>query len=241
MADLNPQQRAAVREVDCPLLVLAGAGSGKTRVITEKIAHLIKRCGIPSRNIVAVTFTNKAAREMRERVARLLSGDASKGLQVSTFHTLGMRMLRREAAVLGYKSNFSIFDSQDSLHLIDELLRKSPGAFTPDALRNRISTWKNELVLPPEAIRQAATEFETAAALLYAEYQRNLKAYNALDFDDLILQPVLALQNHDQVREHWQNRVRHLLVDEYQDTNAAQYRLVQLLVGKTLLSATLRV
>jgi ATP-dependent DNA helicase Rep len=233
VADLNPQQRAAVREVDCPLLVLAGAGSGKTRVITEKIAHLIKRCGIPSRNIVAVTFTNKAAREMRERVARLLSGDASKGLQVSTFHTLGMRMLRREAAVLGYKSNFSIFDSQDSLHLIDELLRKSPGAFTPDALRNRISTWKNELVLPPEAIRQAATEFETAAALLYAEYQRNLKAYNALDFDDLILQPVLALQNHDQVREHWQNRVRHLLVDEYQDTNAAQYRLVQLLVGKT--------
>ena len=233
MADLNPQQRAAVREVDCPLLVLAGAGSGKTRVITEKIAHLIERCGIPSRNIVAVTFTNKAAREMRERVARLLPGNTGKGLQVSTFHTLGMRMLRREAAGLGYKSSFSIFDSQDSLHLIDELLRKSAGAFAADALRNRISSWKNELVLPTDAISQAATEFETAAALLYAEYQRNLKAYNALDFDDLILQPVLALQNDDQVREYWQNRVRHLLVDEYQDTNAAQYRLVQLLVGKT--------
>ncbi len=233
MTNLNPQQRAAVREVDYPLLVLAGAGSGKTRVITEKIAHLIGRCGIPARNIVAVTFTNKAAREMRKRIGGLLSGDAGKGLQVSTFHTLGMRMLRREATGLGYKSSFSIFDSQDSLHLIDELLRKSAGAFAPDALRNRISSWKNELVLPPEAIRQAATEFETAAALLYAEYQRNLKAYNALDFDDLILQPVLALQNDDQAREYWQNRVRHLLVDEYQDTNAAQYRLVQLLVGKT--------
>ncbi len=233
MTDLNPQQRAAVRETDCPLLVLAGAGSGKTRVITEKIAHLIEHCAIPARNIVAVTFTNKAAREMRERVSRLLSGEAGKGLQVSTFHTLGMRMLRRDAAGLGYKANFSIFDSQDSLHLIDELLRKNPGAFAADALRNCISSWKNELVLPPQAIRQATTEFETAAALLYAEYQRNLKAYNALDFDDLILQPVLALQEDDQVRDYWQNRVRHLLVDEYQDTNAAQYRLVQLLVGRT--------
>ncbi|HHH44753.1 MAG TPA: ATP-dependent DNA helicase Rep [Gammaproteobacteria bacterium] len=233
MADLNPQQRAAVRETDCPLLVLAGAGSGKTRVITEKIAYLIERCAIPARNIVAVTFTNKAAREMRERVSRSLSGDAGKGLQVSTFHTLGMRMLRRDAAGLGYKASFSIFDSQDSLHLIDELLRKNPGAFAPDALRNRISGWKNELVLPPQAIQQAESEFGTAAALLYAEYQRNLKAYNALDFDDLILQPVLALQEDEQVRDYWQNRVRHLLVDEYQDTNAAQYRLVQLLVGKT--------
>jgi len=141
--------------------------------------------------------------------------------------------LRREAKGLGYKSNFSIFDSQDSLHLIDELLRKGPGAFAPDALRNQLSHWKNELVLPLQAVKQAATEFETAAAMLYAEYQRNLKAYNALDFDDLILQPVVALQDNENVREHWQNRVRHLLVDEYQDTNSAQYRLVQLLVGNT--------
>jgi ATP-dependent DNA helicase Rep len=233
VADLNPEQRAAVREVSAPLLVLAGAGSGKTRVITEKIAYLIGECAIPAKHIVAVTFTNKAAREMRERVGKLLTGDAGKGLVVSTFHTLGMRMLRREAAGLGYKSNFSIFDAQDSLHLIDELLRKGGSAFAADALRNRISDWKNDLVLPPEAVKQAATEFETAAALLYAEYQRHLKAYNALDFDDLILQPVLALQNDAEVREHWQNRVRHLLVDEYQDTNTAQYRLVQLLVGPT--------
>ena len=170
---------------------------------------------------------------MRERVSRLLSKDAGRGLVVSTFHTLGMRILRREAKGLGYKSNFSIFDSQDSLHLIDELLRKGPGAFAPDALRNQLSHWKNELVLPLQAVKQAATEFETAAAMLYAEYQRNLKAYNALDFDDLILQPVVALQDNENVREHWQNRVRHLLVDEYQDTNSAQYRLVQLLVGNT--------
>ncbi|MCO6412274.1 MAG: DNA helicase Rep [Thiogranum sp.] len=233
MADLNPQQLAAVREVNRPLLVLAGAGSGKTRVITQKIAHLIRECGVPARHIVAVTFTNKAAREMRERVSKLLPGDAGKGLQVSTFHTLGMRMLRRDAAELGYKSNFSIFDSQDSLHLIDELLRKGGSAFPSDALRNRISDWKNQLILPRQAVQEAASEFETAAALLYAEYQRSLKAYNALDFDDLILQPVLALQDHEEVREYWQTRLRHLLVDEYQDTNAAQYRLVQLLVGKT--------
>ncbi len=233
MADLNAEQRAAVREVQSPLLVLAGAGSGKTRVITEKIAYLIGQCGIPAKNIIAVTFTNKAAREMRERVSKLLSADAGKGLVVSTFHTLGMRMLRREAPVLGYKSNFSIFDAHDSLHLIDELLRKSASAFPAEALRNQISTWKNELVLPLQAVKQATSEFERSAALLYAEYQRNLKAYNALDFDDLILQPVLALLDHEDVREHWQNRVRHLLVDEYQDTNTAQYRLVQLLVGRT--------
>ena len=233
MADLNPEQRAAVREVQSPLLVLAGAGSGKTRVITEKIAFLIGQCGIPARNIIAVTFTNKAAREMRERVTKLLSADAGKGLIVSTFHTLGMRMLRREAAILGYKSNFSIFDAQDSLHLIDELLRKGAGAFPAEALRNQISNWKNELVLPLQAVKQAASEFEQAAALLFAEYQRNLKAYNAFDFDDLILQPVLALQDNASAREHWQTRLRHLLVDEYQDTNTAQYRLVQLLVGST--------
>ncbi|MDT8386694.1 MAG: UvrD-helicase domain-containing protein [Thiogranum sp.] len=233
MADLNPEQLAAVREVNRPLLVLAGAGSGKTRVITQKIAHLIKDWGMSAQNIVAVTFTNKAAREMHSRVGKLLPKDAGRGLQVSTFHTLGMRMLRRDANQIGFKSNFSIFDSQDSMHLIDELLRKGGSAYPSDALRNQISEWKNELILPPEAVQQADTEFKQAASVLYSAYQRNLKAYNAFDFDDLILQPVLALQEQDEVREHWQARVRHLLVDEYQDTNAAQYRLVQLLVGAT--------
>ena len=222
-----------MRETDCPLLVLAGAGSGKTRVITHKIAWLIGECGIAARHIVAVTFTNKAAREMRERVGQLLSGDAGKGLIVSTFHNLGMRILRREAPRLDYKPNFSIFDAQDSLHLIDELMRKNPVGFDNDALRNRISDWKNELLLPAQALKQARDEFEQVAALLYAEYQRSLKAYNAFDFDDLILQPVLALQQHEESRAHWQGRIRHLLMDEYQDTNTAQYELVRLLVGKT--------
>ena len=231
--DLNPQQKAALRETEAPLLVLAGAGSGKTRVITHKIAHLIGHCGMSAKHIIAVTFTNKAAREMRERVTRLLTKDAGKGLIVSTFHTLGMRILRREAVRLDYKPNFSIFDSQDSLHLIDELMRKHTSAFDSDALRNRISDWKNELLLPAKALKQANDEFEQAAALLYAEYQRSLKAYNAFDFDDLIMQPVLALQDYEASREYWQGRVRHLLMDEYQDTNTAQYRLVQLLVGKT--------
>ena len=231
--DLNPPQRAAMLEVDRPLLVLAGAGSGKTRVITHKIAHLIQKLNVDPKRIFAVTFTNKASREMRARVIKLLKKDAGKGLVISTFHTLGMRILRREAKQLGYKNNFSIFDSQDSQHLIDELLRKGAPAFAPDALRYQISNWKNELVLPKEAVEAASSDFETTAALLYAEYQRNLKAYNALDFDDLILQPVIALRDHDDIREHWQSRVRHLLVDEYQDTNAAQYQLVQLLVGKT--------
>ncbi len=233
MPDLNPEQRAAVREVDCPLLVLAGAGSGKTRVITEKISYLIQERGIPARNIVAVTFTNKAAREMRQRATRLLPKNSGRGLIVSTFHTLGMRMLRRDAKQLGYKPDFSIFDSQDSQHLIDELLRKSPSAFEGDRLRQKISAWKNDLVLPERATGLAEDDFETVAALLYAGYQRSLKAYNAFDFDDLILQPVLAMQQHDEAREYWQTRIRHLLVDEYQDTNAAQYHLVQLLVGRT--------
>ncbi|MGD8616663.1 MAG: DNA helicase Rep [Gammaproteobacteria bacterium] len=231
--ELNPEQRAAVREVQHPLLVLAGAGSGKTRVITHKIAHLIEECAVPARNIMAVTFTNKAAREMRERVSRLLHGDAGRGLVVSTFHTLGMRLLRREARALGYKPSFSIFDSQDSQHLVDELLRSRPAPFPAESLRSQISGWKNELVLPEQAVGLAQSELELAAAMLYGEYQRSLRAYNAVDFDDLILQPVLALREHDRVREHWQHRVRHLLLDEYQDTNGAQYRLVQLLVGKT--------
>ncbi len=233
MPDLNPAQRAAVREVERPLLVLAGAGSGKTRVITHKIAWLIRACGINARHIVAVTFTNKAAREMRERAAKLTSRDESKGLTVSTFHTLGLNILRREARLLGFKPGFSIFDSQDSQHLIDELLRKKPVPHGSDALRWKISAWKNELCLPEQAVRQAENDFELAAALLYGEYQRHLHAYNAFDFDDLILQPVLLLGDDAGTRERWQGRIRHLLVDEYQDTNHTQYELVRLLVGRT--------
>lgn len=233
MPDLNPQQRNAVRITDRPLLVLAGAGSGKTRVITYKIAHLIRHCGLDPRHIVAVTFTNKAAREMRERVARLDKRENIKGLTISTFHTLGMNLLRREAAQLDFKPNFSIFDAQDSQHLIDELVRKRPVAFANDSMRWQISSWKNNLISPEQAVQQANSEFELAAAILYNEYQHHLHAYNAFDFDDLIMQPSVLLTKNQTVRERWQNRIRHMLLDEYQDTNLAQYELVRLLVGKT--------
>ncbi|WJW75418.1 DNA helicase Rep [Thiohalobacter sp. IOR34] len=231
MSDLNPRQREAVRHVDGPLLVLAGAGSGKTRVITRKIAYLIQEQGIDARRITAVTFTNKAAREMRERVGRLLAGNSGRGLTVSTFHTLGLNILRREHTRLGFKAGFSIFDSQDSGHLISELVKKARLSADPDPLRWQISTWKNDLVLPEEALALAGDNLQLAAAQVYAEYQRHLKAYNAFDFDDLILQPVLLLRSDAETRERWQNRIRHLLVDEYQDTNMAQYELVRQLVG----------
>ncbi|MEE9343003.1 MAG: UvrD-helicase domain-containing protein [Gammaproteobacteria bacterium] len=233
MQNLNSPQRAAVRETDVPLLVLAGAGSGKTRVITFKIAYLINKIGLNPRKIMAVTFTNKAAREMRERVSKLGNTENTKGLTVSTFHTLGMNFLRREAAHLDYKPAFSIFDSADSQHLVDELVRKSPVAFKTDALRWQVSSLKNDLTTPEEAVSQANSDFELSAALLYNEYQRYLHAYNAFDFDDLILQPALLLKNNPEVRERWQNKIQHLLLDEYQDTNLAQYEMVRHLVGPT--------
>ncbi len=233
MTQLNPRQRDAVRHIDGPLLVLAGAGSGKTRVITRKIAYLIEQCQIDPGHITAVTFTNKAAREMRARVGALLKNADTKGLSISTFHTLGLNILRREHQLLGYKPGISIYDAQDSETLLRELLRKAHGDdedTTASALR-RISNWKNDLVSPEQAASQAKNELEVRLARLYTDYQRTLKAYNAVDFDDLILQPVRLLQEHPQARERWQNRIRHLLVDEYQDTNTSQYELVRRLVG----------
>ncbi|WP_096363775.1 DNA helicase Rep [Thiohalobacter thiocyanaticus] len=232
MADLNPQQRAAMRHVDGPLLVLAGAGSGKTRVITCKIAHLIEDHALSPRYITAVTFTNKAAREMRERVGRILSRGQGRGLSISTFHTLGLNILKREHRRLGFKASFSILDAADSAHLIRELIGKSRLALDPDAARWQISDWKNDLIYPQQAVEQAADDRAMACAQLYAQYQRSLKAYNAFDFDDLILQPVRLFQSDLEAREHWQGRIRHLLVDEYQDTNGAQYELVRQLVGR---------
>jgi ATP-dependent DNA helicase Rep len=232
VSKLNPHQRAAVRHVDSPLLVLAGAGSGKTRVITGKVAHLIKDQGLDPRHITAVTFTNRAAREMKERVAGLLSKGESRGLTVSTFHTLGLNILRREHKRLGFKAGFTIFDAQDSQNLLGELLRKGP-ALEVDAARWQISAWKNDLISPDQAFNRAENDIQLATARLYEEYQRHLKAYNAVDFDDLILQPVVLFLEDREAREHWQNRIRHLLVDEYQDTNGAQYELVRQLVGRT--------
>ena len=231
MTKLNARQKEAVRYIDGPLLVLAGAGSGKTSVITRKIAWLIQECGISPARIAAVTFTNKAAREMRTRVADLLKGTDAKGLAISTFHTLGLTILRKELAACGYKPGFSIHDSEDSLNLIRESLRGHKGV-TPESVQWQISAWKNALLSPEQAAAGSDGDMLlSTSARVYAEYQRSLKAFNALDFDDLILQPVHVLRDHPEVRARWQTQVRYLLVDEYQDTNAGQYELVKLLVG----------
>ncbi len=233
MARLNERQEEAVKYVSGPLLVLAGAGSGKTSVITQKIAYLIKECGLKGRNIVAVTFTNKAAREMKERVGKLVQGKASRGLTVSTFHNLGMNIIRKEYQTLGFKPGFSIFDQQDARALLSELMHKhlSDGEDSVDYVQHSISNWKNDLVMPQQALDRARNEEEMLAARVYVSYTRTLKAFNAVDFDDLILLPVRLFIEHPDVLKKWQERIHYMLVDEYQDTNSSQYLLVQQLVG----------
>lgn len=230
---LNPAQQQAVEYISGPCLVLAGAGSGKTRVITNKIAYMVQVCGHNPRHIAAVTFTNKAAREMKERVAQTLGRKAARGLTVSTFHTLGLNLIRQEHKHFNLKANFSLFDDQDSLALLKELTLSSleEDKDKLKALQSQISWWKNEMWLPKMAIEHAQTEQDQLFARCYEAYQRQLAAYNALDFDDLILLPCLLLKNDPLVREKWQQRIRYLLVDEYQDTNTSQYELVKLLVG----------
>lgn len=232
MAKLNPQQQAAVKTIDHPLLVLAGAGSGKTRVITEKIAYLVQQ-GTPARNIAALTFTNKAAREMKERVSKLLDDQQSKGLRVSTFHSLGLDILRKEHKALGYKSGLTLFDEQDKLTLLRNLIAHSSADYDIDAVdlyNKQIGDWKNAFVTPERAI-STATDESHIIALLYNDFNRNLKAYNAVDFDDLILMPVLLFEQFPDILQKWQNKIRYMLVDEYQDTNITQYQLVRLLAG----------
>ncbi|MDX1654469.1 MAG: DNA helicase Rep [Candidatus Competibacteraceae bacterium] len=230
MDQLNPPQRQAVGHLDGPLLVLAGAGSGKTRVITHKIAYLIRHCGISARHIAAVTFTNKAAREMQERVGRLLEGREGRGLRVSTFHTLGLDIIRRELKTLGLRPGFSLYDPRDVTALLKELMHHEDQE-AGEAAQWLISHWKNALVTPVEALAEAQDLQQAAAARAYGAYIEQMKAYNAVDFDDLILLPLQLLQSHPQILEAWQNRIRYLLVDEYQDTNAAQYQLVKALTG----------
>ncbi|HSN17806.1 MAG TPA: DNA helicase Rep [Gammaproteobacteria bacterium] len=230
---LNPAQRAAAEYLDGPLLVLAGAGSGKTRVITRKIAHMVGDRGIKPENIAAVTFTNKAAREMKARVGELLSEERAEGLTVSTFHTLGMRILREEHARIGYRRGFTLFDAEDSLTLLRELLKveRAEKAEVLEKAQWQISAWKSGLLTPEEAVQKAGSDHDRRHARLYLDYQRNLQAYNAMDFDDLISKPVHLLEGDAEARDKWQARLRYLLVDEYQDTNAAQYRLLKLLAG----------
>jgi len=236
LSSLNPRQQEAMEYVSGPLLVLAGAGSGKTAVITRKIAHLIQNCNVPAHRIVAMTFTNKAAREMKERVSKLLPSDQMRGITVSTFHNFGLNLLRLELKHTPLKNNFSILDGDDCKRLLMDLMQRDnlSGAESKELIAKamrRISDWKNDLMVPAQAISTAVDNDDLQLAHLYELYERNLRAYNAVDFDDLIALPTRLLQDNVELRDKWQNRVRYLLVDEYQDTNTAQYMLVKLLVG----------
>jgi len=242
-AGMNPAQREAVRYLDGPCLVLAGAGSGKTRVITQKIAHLIEAKGFEPRHIAAVTFTNKAAAEMRERVGKLLEGKTlttpgKEGrrvpvnqLTVCTFHSLGVQILRQEAEHVGLKPQFSIMDSDDCFGMIQEQIGTTDKAMIR-RIQNQVSLWKNGLVAPDQALGLAQTEDEQQAALVYRNYVATLHAYQAVDFDDLIRIPANLFASNEAVCDKWQNKLRYLLIDEYQDTNTCQYELVKLLAGR---------
>ena len=234
---LNPAQREAVEHRGSPLLIVAGAGSGKTRVLTRRIAHLLRTGEALPGEILAITFTNKAAAEMRERVEELV-GPAARSMWVSTFHSACVRILRRDAAAAGLKSSFTIYDSADSLRLITTIakdLQLDTKKHAPRALASRISTLKNDLVDPIDYADQAESAknpFEKTLATIYTNYTERLRQANAVDFDDLIGLTVALLRENPAIREGYRRRFRHLLVDEYQDTNTAQYQLVRELVGE---------
>ncbi len=230
---LNPRQKEAVHYIAGPCLVLAGAGSGKTSVITRKIAYLIEECGFGARNIAAVTFTNKAAKEMKERVSKLVKGKASHGLRVSTFHNLGLNIIRREHKALGLKSGFSIFDAEDAKGLLKEIMLKHNDleSDSVDLVQSEISNFKSAMITPQQALNQADSVGELGVAQVFERYNQALQAYNAVDFDDLICLPVNLFLNSPETLGRWQHKLRYLLVDEYQDTNESQYQLVKQLVG----------
>ncbi len=228
LSKLNQVQRDAVTHLDGPLLVLAGAGSGKTRVITHKIAYLVNECGYEPRNIAAITFTNKAANEMRTRVGELLKDTSTKGLVVSTFHSLGMNILRAEAKLLGYKPQFSIFDSSDTWKIFSDLSNSADKQEIRD-MQTQISNWKSAFISPEQASEIADNNETKVHARVYSRYQETLRAYQAVDFDDLIHLPVVLFKQHPEALLRWQLKLRYLLVDEYQDTNDCQYQMIKLL------------
>ncbi|ATF09706.1 DNA helicase Rep [Candidatus Enterovibrio altilux] len=231
---LNPAQNNAVHHVSGPCLVLAGAGSGKTCVITNKIAYLIQHCGYKARHIMAVTFTNKAAKEMKERVGKIFGKQELRGLTISTFHTLGFDIIRREYKILGLKIGFSLFDAEDQMSLLKSLTENTiegdKGLLKQ--LFCKIASWKSDMLTPAQAKILVTGKQDQLFAQCFSLYHKQMKAYNALDFDDLILMPVVLLQTNQEVRERWQSEIGYLLVDEYQDTNASQYQLIKLLVGE---------
>ena len=228
---LNDQQRAAVTYIKGPLLVLAGAGSGKTRVIIEKIVHLVSDRGLPASKVAAITFTNKAAKEMRERLARRLGAEKSAEITVSTFHSLGWKILRAHHDELGYRPGISILDETDSQTVVRDLLPEGTAPEMVRLARAQVSRWKNRALAAGEAPEEISSGGEASIWRLYERYEDHLKKLNAVDFDDLILQPLRALQVED-VRLQWQQQIRYLLVDEYQDTNETQYRMLRLLAGE---------
>src|SRR6059036_3153672 len=231
LADLNPAQQEAVLATEGPLLVVAGAGSGKTRVLTRRVAHLIAACGVKPNEILAITFTNKAAGEMRERLEGLL-GDTARRIWILTFHAACGRILRREAPRLGYRSNFTIYDSADQLRLVRaclEELERDPKRFVPRGIHAQISNAKNALIGPDEYAARVASFYDQTVADVYGLYQRRLFASNAVDFDDMLMLTVDVLQRFPEARERWAKAFRYVLVDEYQDTNHAQYVLLKLL------------
>lgn len=233
MHKLNPEQQKAVLMTDAPLLVIAGAGSGKTRVITEKIAHLLEK-GIEAKHIFAVTFTNKAAREMRSRVESVCSSKKSKHLRISTFHSLGLDIIRKEHTALGLKKDVSILDEQDKYKVLQDIIENGKNAIDKDQLKPlswQISEWKNQAILPQEAMSLAEDAQQQFAAALYEEYRRYNLVCNSVDFDDLILAPLELFKAHTDILEKWRNNTRYLLLDEYQDTNTSQYELFRYLVG----------
>ncbi len=234
LLDLNPAQREAVLHVEGPLLVIAGAGSGKTRVLTHRVAHLIRAHGTRPNEILAITFTNKAAGEMRERLERML-GRTARAIWILTFHAACGRILRREAERLGYRSNFTIYDSADQVRVVKaclEELGKDPKRFTPRGIHHQISNAKNQLVGPDEYMRRVSSFYDQTVAEVYDAYQRRLASSNAVDFDDMLMLTVEVFERFPEALAHWQHAFRYVLVDEYQDTNHAQYRLLQLLAGE---------
>src|SRR5436309_2274244 len=234
LADLNPAQREAVLATEGPLLVVAGAGSGKTRVLTHRVAHLVNAIGVKPNEILAITFTNKAAAEMKTRLEDLL-GPVARAIWILTFHAACGRMLRREAPRLGYRTNFTIYDQADQIRLVKaclEELERDPKRFVPRGIHAQISNAKNQLVGPDEYRSRVASFYDQTVADAYELYQRRLFASNAVDFDDMLMLTVRILQHFPEAAERWQNAFRYILVDEYQDTNHAQYVLLQLLAAK---------
>src|SRR6516165_3250201 len=234
LADLNPAQRQAVLTTEGPLLVIAAAGSGKTRVLTHRVAHLLAAVGAKPNEILAITFTNKAAQEMKERVERAL-GPVARAIWIMTFHAACGRILRREAERLGYRSNFTIYDQADQVRLVKaclEELDRDPKRFVPRGIHAQISKAKNQLISADEYAARVASFYDQTVADVYQLYQRRLFASNAVDFDDLLMLTVDVLQRFPEAHERWARAFRYILVDEYQDTNHAQYVLLKLLASE---------